>query len=417
MTTFFGPESFGGDADYVDRLSRALVRRGHEVEIVHCADSFRLLDGWAPKRNWAPLPPEVKVHTLSNRAGRLAPLWTHQTGTPGPNAARLRDIFESGGFDVIHFHNVSLLGGPGVLGVGGARAASVRLMTLHDYWLVCPMHLLWKLGRRVCDRPQSLPCTLHGRRPPQLWRETGLIDRGLEKIDALLAPSHYAAQIHRDRGITRPILELPYHLPADWAGAERSSPPPGGEAGRPYFAAAGRLVDEKGFDRLIELMAGIPDYELRVAGAGPREEDLRRQAASIPNVRLLGLLSSEELAALFGGARAVVVPSRFPETFGYVAVEALSTGTPAIVSPNGALPELIDASGGGIVYRGDRELVAAIRRLGEDDALRSELATAEQEALATVWSEQVHLDRYLEFVDSFRASPVLSEREAAASSS
>jgi glycosyltransferase involved in cell wall biosynthesis len=406
VTTFFGPLSFGGDAVYVDHLSRALARRGHEVEVVHCAESFRMLAGDTPPRPWAPPHPGVMVHTLESPVKWLAPLWTQQTGTPGPNTGALRRIFDGGDFDVIHFHNISLLGGPGALRRGGARASAVKLMTLHDYWLVCPMHLMWKLGRRVCERPQCLRCTIHGKRPPQLWRRTGLLERGLEELDTLLAPSRHSAELHRERGIQRPIMRMPYHLPADWA-SEEGFPPaaPAAAPARPYFAAAGRLVDEKGFDRLIGVMADLPEFDLRLAGGGPREEQLRRRAGELPNVELLGQLSPPELAELYRGARAVVVPSLFPETFGYVAVEAMSVGTPAIVSSIGALPELIEASGGGVVFGDEAEMLEAMRRLGRDDDLRAELGARGTDAVATVWSEDTHLDRYLELVDRFSATP------------
>ena len=210
-------------------------------------------------------------------------------------------------------------------------------------------------------------------------------------------------------------MQLPYHLPADWAAQDGFPPATGrGTPGRPYFAAAGRLVDEKGFDRLIQAMAALPEFDLRLAGAGPREEELRRRSDELPNVELVGLLSPPELADLFRDARAVVVPSLFPETFGYVAVEAMSVGTPAIVSSIGALPELIDASGGGVVFRSDAEMLEAMRRLGGDDELRAELGERGREAAATVWSEDTHLDRYLELVDRFSASP---RRAALAASS
>ena len=48
VTTFFGAHSFGGDAAYVDRLARALCRRGHEVHVFHCVDAFNAVRGRHP---------------------------------------------------------------------------------------------------------------------------------------------------------------------------------------------------------------------------------------------------------------------------------------------------------------------------------------------------------------------------------
>lgn len=394
ITTFFGRESFGGDAAYVERLSMALARRGHEVEVVHSADAFDVVRGDHPLRSYR-APPGVQVHTLRSSLGALSPLWTHQTGRLGPGLRPLKRILERHRFDVVHFHNISLIG-PAVLSLA-ERERPVKLMTVHDYWLVCPTHLLWKLDRRVCERPQCLRCTVNAHRPPQLWRHTPLLDRSLEQLDAVICPSRHSASIHRERGVRAPIVELPYHLPRDWS-APAEPTRRRRRHRRPYFAAAGRLVKEKGFQRVIPLMRELPEVDLRVAGAGPYEAKLRKLAGGMANVHFEGLLSHSQLAELFRAARALIVPSLFWETFGYVVIEAFSTGTPAIVSRRGALPELIDATGGGVTFDSDRELLTAIRALAWDDSLRARLGGRGRRGVEGLWSEEAHLDRYLGLV-------------------
>jgi len=398
LTTFYGAQSFGGDAAYVERLSRALVRRGHSVDVVHCSDAFAAAANGHPLRRFEPID-GVRVHRLHSRVGRLSPLWSHQTGRMGPKAHAVRTLVEGEGLDVVHFHNVSLLGAPEVLEQSAANGA-VRLMTAHEYWLVCPMHSLWKLDREVCERPQCVRCTAHGRRPPQLWRSRTRLGDALGGLDALVCPSRHSAEMHAARGVERPLTHLPYFLPDDWAGA---APAPPRRRDRPYLAAAGRLVRWKGFHELIELMDRLPQLDLLLAGTGPREPELRRLAAERPNVELVGLLSPAELAELFRGARAVVVPSLGYETFGYVVLEALSVGTPAIVRRRGALPELIEASGGGLVFDDADEAVAQIERVASDGELHAHLAGAGAAALRGIWSEESHVASYLELVEQLRA--------------
>ncbi len=394
VTTFFGAESFGGDAAYVDRLSRALLGRGHEVEVVHCGDSFEVVRGDLAPRPYE-APDGLVVHTVRSPWRALSPLWTHQTGGPGPKARELRELLHGGRFDVVHFHNISLIGGPGVIEM--APASALQVMTLHEHWLVCPTSLLWKFDREPCERRVCTACTIHARRPPQLWRHGGRIPRAVSGLDHVLAPSRHTARAHHERGIDVPIEVLPYHVPPDWHGGP---PPPGPDpAARPYVAAAGRLVREKGFGDLIDAIRSLPDVDLVLAGAGPAEAELRRGAAGLSNVRFAGALDPVSLGRLLSGARAVVMPSLFFETFGYVVAEAAALGTPAIVHDRGAPPELIEAGGGGLVYSGRDALVDAIGRVAREDGLRAELGGRAAEAARTLWSEDRHLGRYLEIVD------------------
>jgi glycosyltransferase involved in cell wall biosynthesis len=399
VTTFFGAQSFGGDAAYVDRLARALCRRGHEVHVFHCVDAFNAVRGRHPLRPYTP-PPGLHIHPLESGWGVLSPLATQVTGKPYFKLDVLRRELDAIDTDVVHFHNISLVGGPGVLGLG---RGAVRLMTAHEHWLICPMHLLWKYGRKACDGPSCIRCSLAGRRPPQIWRYTGALDRGLRQLDALIFPSLHTLEEHRRRGIGAPLVHLPYFLPDDWSeGIEDEDPP---VTARPYLAAAGRLVSMKGFQRLIPLMRWLPEVDLKIAGTGPYEPALRQLAAGLPNVQFEGLLDGRSLARLFHGARAVVVPSLFPETFGYVVLEAFAVRTPVVVHRRGgALFENGVRSGGGLGYETDSELLWALRRVVHDDDLRDELGHHGFAVRISDWSETAHLDRYFSLIQGIRSS-------------
>ncbi|QEH37289.1 GDP-mannose-dependent alpha-(1-6)-phosphatidylinositol monomannoside mannosyltransferase [Aquisphaera giovannonii] len=401
VTTFFGGHSFGGDAAYVDRLSQALCRRGHEVHVYYCVDSFNAVRGNHPLREYTP-PEGLHLHPLESGYGMLSPLATQATGQPLFKSRILREALEDPTTDVIHFHNVSLVGGPGLLAMG-RKTNAARIMTAHEHWLICPMHLLWKYDRKPCDGPSCVRCSLAGGRPPQAWRYTGAIRRGLRQLDALLFPSTHALDEHRKRGIGKdvPLVHFPYFLPDEWSRGiedeERAT------SGRPYLAAAGRLVAMKGFQRLIPLMRYLPEVDLRIAGTGPYEETLKLLAAGLPNVHFEGLLGGAKLARLFRSARAVVVPSLFPETFGYVVLEAFAVGTPVVVHEGGgALLETGVLSGGGLGYRSDGEMLLAMRRVVHDEALRSELAARGYARRIGEWSEGDHIHRYFELIRRLR---------------
>ena len=401
ITTFFGPHSFGGDAAYVDRLSRALLRGGHEVEVIYNIDAFEALRGNHPLRSYEP-PQGLRIHGLRDPWGRLGLLWTHQTGRMTTLRRKLEERLSEGQFDVIHFHNISLIGGLEVLSVGDPAGKAVRLMTAHDHWLLCPLSLLWKQDSKVCDRPTCISCTLAAGRPPQAWRYTGLRKRMLAHLDALIVPSFHTQEIHRARGVERATVRLPYFLPDRMGPAQGDAPPWRPASGRPYFAAAGRFIKEKGFSQAIAQMRHLPQADLILAGTGPYEPALRAEAAGLANVEFAGLLAYPDLFRLYKGARALIVPSMFHETFGYVVLEAFSAGTPAIVHDRGALPELIQQSGAGDVYRTEDELLATMKRYLADADLARAMGEKGKSAHEIRWNETVHVEQYLESIDDAR---------------
>ena len=106
ITTFYPPYNFGGDGIFVHHLSNELARRGHQVEVIHCIDAYRLRARREPPSTYANHP-NLTVHGLKSPLGFLSPLATQQTGLPLLKAVRIRRILETG-FDVIHYHNISL---------------------------------------------------------------------------------------------------------------------------------------------------------------------------------------------------------------------------------------------------------------------------------------------------------------------
>lgn len=387
LSTFYPPYSFGGDGIAIQRLSRALVRAGHEVTVVHDVDAYEALDssGAAPRG----LDDDgVKVVSLRARVGRLSPLLTHQTGRPVVHGRRIRRLLAAGKFDVVNFHNVSLLGGPGILRYG---EDAIRLYTAHEHWLICPTHVLWRNGREPCMRPACTRCVLTHRRPPQLWRYTGSLVRHLRHVDAIIALSEFSREKHREFGFPYMMEVLPPFLPdepLDMNAPTRVHP-------NPYFLYVGRLERMKGLSDLLAVMSGRPGADLLIAGDGEDRGEAIAAAAQNPRVRLLGRLSEEALRDYYEQALALVVPSIGFETFGMVLIEAFRHGTPVIARRLGPFPEIVERSGAGRLFSSNDELAMALRELESQPSIRAELGRAAREAFRAHWTESVVLPEYL----------------------
>lgn len=388
LTSFFGRHSFGGDAVYVDRLSRALLRRGHEVTVVYSEDAFQALRGSSPEAPYTK-PDGLRLKPLRVPRQPFPLLLSHQLGRPIGMQEALREALGGESFDVLHFHNISMLGGPGILSMP-VEGKPIRLMTAHEFWLVCERSVLWKNGNETCHEPACIECSLRAGRPPQWWRKFDAWREQLERLDLLLTPSEASAFIHAKRGLRRPMEVLPYFVGRDWLA---EVPTPNGNA---YFLFAGRLVREKGLAQAIEAMRLFPEVELWIAGSGPEEAALRGNAAR--NIRFLGRLGEAELRNVYRGAIATLIPSEMVETFGYVALESMAVGTPVVVKELGALPELVAQSGGGIVYTGVGQMREAMAQLLENSDLRARLGSAGRNAALRLWNEERHIEHYLKLL-------------------
>jgi glycosyltransferase involved in cell wall biosynthesis len=393
LTTFYPPYGFGGDAMQLYRLSHALADEGHHVDVVHCVDSYHLLHPAAPPVAFAEHP-GVTRHELRSGYGSISPLLTQQTGYPWLKNKVIGEVLASRPYDVVHFHNISLLG-PGILAVLPAQGRAVKMYTTHEHWLICPTHVLWKMNREPCRKPDCLRCTIHARRPPQLWRYTGLLERMAANVDQFLAPSRFTARMHAERGFERPFAHLPNFI--DRVDSEWQQPGPRPQDA-PYFLFVGRLQIIKGLQTVLKIWGQMPAHDLLVVGSGSYEPQLQAMAADNPRIKFLGPLPQRELGALYHHAIACIVPSVTYETFGLTSVEAFARKTPVIARDLGALPEIVEDSGGGIVYSTDEELTAALMRLAGDAALRLELGEKGYTAFLQLWSREAHLKMYFDLL-------------------
>jgi len=396
ITIFYPPYSFGGDAIYLYRLCTELVRRGHEVDVIHDADSFHMFGAKADPKAF-PVSEGMTIHKLESGVGVLAPLLAHQTGRPVLTGGKIALILASKKFDVVHFHNASLFG-PRIMEIEPSYT-TVKLYTAHDHWLVCPTNVLWKNRSHACDEPTCLSCMLISRRPPQWWRYTGMMERSSRGVDQFLAPSRFCADMHHARGFTRPIEVLNYFLPPFEDDPSEAAPAP---HPRPYFLFVGRLEDYKGVQDLIPHFQGPGDYDLVVVGTGNYESELRGQAEGVERVHFAGWVAQADIGPYYRHALAALVPSTTFETFGIIVIEAYARGVPVIVRDLGALPEVVREGRGGLVFGSPAELGSHLERVASDENFRRELGETGHRSYLEKWTPDSHIHRYEEIIERVR---------------
>lgn len=140
----------------------------------------------------------------------------------------------------------------------------------------------------------------------------------------------------------------------------------------PYGLYFGRIIAEKGVDRIVDAAGDIDGFHIKIIGNGPDEEMLRRRAKErrLTNIEFLGPMWGDALDAILAKASFVIVPSIWHENFPYVINQAFAFGRPVVGSKRGGITELVDDGERGVIFEPNDSgaLAAAIMRLLADPA-------------------------------------------------
>lgn len=219
----------------------------------------------------------------------------------------------------------------------------------------------------------------------------------LSRAAAIITLSRFTAHEAIELG-ARPdkITIVPGGLNIDLLRENKGSPRSGSQASQDglRIVTARRLVERTGVERLVESMsivrARFPRLQLRIAGTGPRELAVRQLIDKLglaDTVTLLGRVTDEELVIEYQLADISVTPTAYLEGFGLATAESLAVGTPALVTPVGANPELVEGLSDLLVCEGtDPDSIARgiLRLLDAPEELRRIRSELER-GYADVW--------------------------------
>lgn len=306
---------------------------------------------------------------------------------PGPSPERELREFNP---DVIHVHNQFPNWATRWLG----RSTVPIVVTLHNYRLVCANGLLWRDGGVCTECPDrgSLSGLRHGcyRNSAIATFPLSVATRGggsrsplLRHAAAVVALNDPAREFFaiRSRGA---VVTIPNF-------AEDFGP---GLPSRVGWLYVGRLTPEKGIAGLVTQFPR--EAQLTVIGDGPLAGEVRGLAeASGGAVRFLGRGSREVVAAAMRAARGLIVPSLWSEGIPTVALEAISAGTPLLLSDRIAAAGLFVKAGAAVTYdpRDDWTLREAIKSVeGNQSGFGSQARAAYEDRFSSdAWVRSVRI--------------------------
>jgi glycosyltransferase involved in cell wall biosynthesis len=367
----------GGQGIYLWFLARELARLGHHVDV--------LVGPPYPD----PMPFAGEVSRLPNE--HFWGKWFFrdwQNLLPKPNPLR---VFEPLNFWEFGASAIGFLPEPLAFSVRAFRALAARIRAGHRYDIVHDVQCLGygllairALGVPVVTtvhHPLSVDLRMSFKRDRTLRQKIGswefypvgmqaFVARRLERVFTSSRAS--AEQIEADFRV-RPerLTMLANGIDTELFSPDASEP----RAERELLCVARASDPNKGVREMLEALALLPDdvHLTLVDNAKSEALDWAKKRGLAERVSVTGRLETPELVRLYRRAALVVVPSRY-EGFGLPAAEAMACGTPVVATRAGALPEVVEAGGGGVLTpvddapalaRAISELLAAAERRGE----------------------------------------------------
>ena len=308
---------------------------------------------------------------------------------------------------LIHAHH---LGGLGLSCLQVAKDAGIPLvMTLHDYFLICPRGQMFNADLEACDRVETdrcAPCiaaTWPGLVPsgsgapfaPEVGTEDAdsvaamhdWLRRMLALPDALLTPSEPTRRRFLDFGVPpdriRVVengLDVTPFTPVERTPSERVR-----------FGFVGTLLPSKGAHTLVEAFAKLPagSASLTLAGNAPPfyqhttyMEEIRELAAAVPEgnpVEILGEYDHADLPRILAEIDVLVVPPLWEEVYGLTLREGILAGCAVLASRVGGLAQAVDEGRNGYTYSPGNveELFSLMSNFIQDRGLAGRLGGSE----------------------------------------
>jgi glycosyltransferase involved in cell wall biosynthesis len=293
--------------------------------------------------------------------------------------------------------------------LAAARAGFTAVCTLHDFFAACPNGAFYDYRAQQPCRlvALSMSCMLTSCDKRHPAHKAYRVARGLAQRHVAGFPASvrdYITLSRRSAALLQPYLPngARFHPLANIIDVAPAPPVP--VAANQTLVVVGRLDAEKGVElaALAAREAGLP---IVFVGDGPR-----RAAVEATGARVTGWLNADGVQRELAGARCLVFPSLWYETYGLAVAEAAARGVPAIVSDVAAPAErIIDDVDGWVFRSGDQAALVRCMARTRDDAV---VAAAGAAAYRNHWAQPLHPRDHAVALASIYDT-VISERIAA----
>ena len=383
LTQFFYPPTVGGEERHVADLSLELATRGHDVAVATL---------WQQGFPACEIERGVRIHRIRGTMQRASVLFSEHDRRyappfPDPQVLwGLRRILLEERPEIVHAHNWMVHSYTPLKKWSKARL----VVSLHDYSLVCVQKRLMRRDIR-CGGPGLLKCLECGTRfygaakgPPSTLANFFWGARERRAVDMFLPVSQAVVEGTQLDTYNVPYRIVPNFMPgygetvSESASSLLSRLPQGD-----FLLFVGDVMPDKGAEVLLQAYAEMDTRAPLVLIGRPLLAGLAGHLP--PNVLLLGRWPHDVVMEAWSRCAIGLVPSIVAETFGIVALEAMSMGKPVIAARSGGLTDVVvDGETGFLVPPGDpRALRQAMQFLLDNPLQRARMgALARQRSMA-----------------------------------
>jgi glycosyltransferase involved in cell wall biosynthesis len=232
---------------------------------------------------------------------------------------------------------------------------------VHDHDLVClRQHKYFPTSGRICNKPAGWDCYKNlcflNRNPaanglPVTIRTVGQQKRGIQShrdMQGFVVGSRWMQDELVMNGIPGERIRVIHPIPASLA---KIRPLPHQSSNEILYV--GQVVRGKGVDLLLRALARVPQpWHATIVGTGNHLDSCRRLAEKLgiaEHVDFTGWVAHQDLEHYYANASFTVVPSRWPEPFGMVGIEAMARGRAVVGFSAGGIPDWLHSGVNGLL--------------------------------------------------------------------